>query len=172
MSFSVSHWSGRLGNNIQQVANCIMSAEKHHSTFDQQLDHDIISKFNVPFGDAGGSSGRFYAWEALVHCEHGCYEGGNEIGGTQFVISQLPKWTVTNSKWSEGSGESGTNFVYSNNATTEAVAAGTAWESDVGWVGVTTYYDNAGDLRVKKETLVAMSGISTGNEPAYPGLGG
>ena len=25
MSFSVSHWSGRLGNNIQQVANCIIA---------------------------------------------------------------------------------------------------------------------------------------------------
>ena len=92
MSFSVSHWSGRLGNNIQQVANCIMSAEKHHSTFDQQLDHDIISKFNVPFGDAGGSSGRFYAWEALVHCEHGCYEGGNEIGvGVEHVYRNMQK---------------------------------------------------------------------------------
>jgi len=31
-----------------------------------------------------------------------------------------------------------------------------------GWVGVTTYLDNSGELRVKKETLVAMSGITTG----------
>ena len=31
-----------------------------------------------------------------------------------------------------------------------------------GWVGVTTYIDMHGNLRVKKETLVAMSGISTG----------
>ena len=37
-----------------------------------------------------------------------------------------------------------------------------------GWVGVTTYIDAAGELRVKKETLVAMSGITTGNTPAYP----
>jgi len=28
MSYSISNWSGRLGNNIQQVANCIMAAEK------------------------------------------------------------------------------------------------------------------------------------------------
>tara|TARA_B100001564_G_scaffold26580_1_gene19706 strand:+ start:286 stop:834 length:549 start_codon:yes stop_codon:yes gene_type:complete len=97
---------------------------------------------------------------------------GVAIGGTQFTISQLPKWTTTTPKWSEGSGQSGTNWVYSNNATTEGVAAGTQWEADVGWVGVTTYYDADGSLRVKKETLVAMSGISTGNEPAYPGLGG
>jgi len=31
-----------------------------------------------------------------------------------------------------------------------------------GWVGVTTYVDQHGNLRVKSETLVAMSGISTG----------
>ena len=42
MAFSVSHWSGRLGNNIQQVANCILAAEKHKTDFNQILDHDII----------------------------------------------------------------------------------------------------------------------------------
>ena len=31
-----------------------------------------------------------------------------------------------------------------------------------GWVGVTTYVDMHGNLRVKSETLVAMSGITTG----------
>ncbi len=37
-----------------------------------------------------------------------------------------------------------------------------------GWVGVTTYKDSEGNLRVKTETLVAMSGITTGNLPIYP----
>ena len=32
-----------------------------------------------------------------------------------------------------------------------------------GWVGVTTYIDCHGELRVKKEILVAMSGITTGS---------
>ena len=36
-----------------------------------------------------------------------------------------------------------------------------------GWVGVQTYTDNHGNLRVKSEVLVAMSGIHTGNGP-YP----
>lgn len=40
--------------------------------------------------------------------------------------------------------------------------------SHEGWVGVTTYKDAEGNLRVKTETLVAMSGISTGNAPLYP----
>ena len=70
MSLSVSHWSGRLGNNIQQVANCIMAAEKHGGVFEQTLDHDIISKFVIPFGNGEANGyGRFYSWEALTHCE-------------------------------------------------------------------------------------------------------
>lgn len=35
-----------------------------------------------------------------------------------------------------------------------------------GWVGVTTYVDTHGNLRVKSETLVAMSGISTNTQAA------
>ena len=38
-----------------------------------------------------------------------------------------------------------------------------------GWVGILTYHDNHGNLRVKSETLVAMSGIETGNRPTFPG---
>lgn len=37
-----------------------------------------------------------------------------------------------------------------------------------GWVGVTTYMGSEGEMRVKTETLVAMSGIQTGNAPAFP----
>ena len=33
--------------------------------------------------------------------------------------------------------------------------------SHAGWVGVQTYVDMHGNLRVKSETLVAMSGITT-----------
>ena len=93
MSFSVSHWSGRLGNNIQQVANCIMSAEKHGGVFEQTLDHDIISKFVIHFGEADtNASGRFYSWEALTHCEKGIYEGGNEIGvGVEHVYRNMER---------------------------------------------------------------------------------
>jgi len=41
--------------------------------------------------------------------------------------------------------------------------------SHEGWVGVQTYIDNHGNFRVKSETLVAMSGISTGDGSiAYP----
>ena len=80
MAFTVSHWSGRTGNNIQQVANCIMAAEKHKGVFQQTLDHDMIDKFQINFGsNAQQVSGRFYCWEPLIHCLNGCLEGGNEI---------------------------------------------------------------------------------------------
>jgi hypothetical protein len=47
------------------------------------------------------------------------------------------------------------------------LAQSTAYEVGTGWVGVTTYKDAEGNLRVKKEILVAMSGIQTGNVPVY-----
>ena len=48
-------------------------------------------------------------------------------------------------------------------------AQSTQFETGVGWVGVSTYNDSDGNLRVKKEILVAMSGIQTGNAPIYDG---
>lgn len=36
-----------------------------------------------------------------------------------------------------------------------------------GWVGITTYMGCEGEMRVKTEVLVAMSGITTGNTPLY-----
>ena len=51
-----------------------------------------------------------------------------------------------------------------------ADALGTVYETGVGWVGVQTYVDNGGNLRVKKEILCAMSGITTGNTPSYPNI--
>ena len=60
-------------------------------------------------------------------------------------------------------------------STAEAeVTNGTVFETGVGWVGVQTYMDNSEQppvMRVKKEILVAMSGIATGARP-YPGTFG
>ena len=48
-------------------------------------------------------------------------------------------------------------------------AQSTVFETGAGWVGVTTYRDNTGVERVKKEILVAMSGITTGTDSElYP----
>ena len=58
-------------------------------------------------------------------------------------------------------------YVYGLSTDGVDAASGSAYETGAGWVGVTTYIDNAHQLRVKKEILVAMSGIATGNIPVY-----
>jgi hypothetical protein len=82
MIYSVSNWSGRLGNNIQQVTNALMLAEYKNEKFAQSLDHDIINKFVISFDEKSTDqvlSGRFYSWEPLF-TSNNIFEGGNEIG--------------------------------------------------------------------------------------------
>ena len=97
---------------------------------------------------------------------------GVSIARTTFQVSQLPKYTVLDSHYSESQALAN-NFsanVYGISTAGAQDASGTTYETGVGWVGITTYLDNAGNLRVKKEVLVAMSGISTGNTPSYPNI--
>ena len=72
--------------------------------------------------------------------------------------------TLTFKEW-EGGYDA---FVYGVASGGVDAALGTQYETGVGWVGVTTYVDTGGNLRVKKEILVAMSGITTGNPDSYP----
>ena len=60
-------------------------------------------------------------------------------------------------------------YVYGVSAADVAASANTSFAAPhAGWVGVHTYRDNLGNLRVKTEVLVAASGITTGNAPGYP----
>ena len=61
------------------------------------------------------------------------------------------------------------NYVYGVAGLGVSAALGTQFETGVGWGGVQTYMAQ-GTLRVKKEILVSMSGITTGNSPAYPDM--
>ena len=93
---------------------------------------------------------------------------GGAIIGYGFTIPQLPKYTITDSSFSEANDAGTDEYVF---ATAEAgvdAAQGTVYETGAGWVGVQTYMGVEGDLRVKKEILVAMSGITTANAPVYP----
>ena len=84
---------------------------------------------------------------------------GSAISGVDFTVSQLPKSSVLDSHYSETNSDFD-SLVYGV-ANAEGVSSAYLVTSE-GWVGVTTYVDNLGNLRVKKETLVAMSGITTG----------
>ena len=93
---------------------------------------------------------------------------GDAISASGFTITQLPKYTITDSSFSEANDDGADEYVF---ATAEAgvdAALGTVYETGAGWVGIQTYNGVEGELRVKKEILVAMSGISTGNAPVYP----
>ncbi len=93
---------------------------------------------------------------------------GTGYGATTFVVSQLPKSSISDSSYKEPT--SGyTKAVYSVNATNIDATSGTGIAADsAGWVGVTTYLQSDGTLRTKSEVLVAMSGISTGGRPKFP----
>lgn len=93
------------------------------------------------------------------------YLTGDTITGIAYTISQKPKYTLHDSNYAE-------NEVYGVD-TREAVAAiNTQYKvSHAGWVGVQTYVDMHGKLRVKSETLVAMSGITTGGGATYSAAG-
>ena len=93
---------------------------------------------------------------------------GASIAGTDFTVSQLPKSSILDSHYSETQGDFD-SLVYGVSPN----GGGSFHAAHEGWVGVTTYIDGEGVLRVKKEVLVAMSGITTATDGfaapiAYP----
>ena len=93
---------------------------------------------------------------------------GASIAGTDFTVSQLPKSSILDSHYSETQGDFD-SLVYGVSPN----GGGSFHVDHEGWVGVTTYIDGEGVLRVKKEVLVAMSGITTATDGfaapiAYP----
>ena len=93
---------------------------------------------------------------------------GAAIASTDFTVSECPVYTTTDSVFSEASYGTEDTFVYGIDADGNDRATATYAASHAGWVGITTYLDNGGNLRVKSEVLVAMSGITTGNAPLFP----
>jgi len=93
---------------------------------------------------------------------------GAAIDGTDFYISELPVSSVKDVTYSESSSGTDDKIIYGVSDADTAIGGPAGYEKiDAGWVGITTYIDNHGNLRVKREVLVAMSGITTGNIP-YP----
>ena len=94
---------------------------------------------------------------------------GVAIASTTYTISQLPKYTVLDSKYSESASGTEDSYVYGvADAGIDAAQTTSYALTHEGWVGVTTYMGSEGEMRVKHEVLVAMSGITTGNAPVFP----
>ena len=95
--------------------------------------------------------------------------------GTSFTVSEMPifatqdlqgdRYRNQNSTGTATAAPSSDSLVYgiSTAAAGQAQATSTSayYNTNEGWVGITTYLDNGGNLRVKSEILVAMSGIAT-----------
>jgi len=148
------------------------------------LDYDtrVVTGTGTSFGIAGGcaegdvirfgirGSGGVYMGDAVIASIANSESliiastmglSGAAIAGTDFTVSQLPKSSVQDVHYSESVaiGNDFDSLVYGVNGA-EGVASQYLVTHE-GWVGVTTYLQDDGTLRVKKETLVAMSGITT-----------
>ena len=90
---------------------------------------------------------------------------GVAIASTSFTVSQLPKSSILDSHYTKLAGvNTGYDaFVYGADVVeTQANVKATYSLTHAGWVGVTTYMCD-GVMRVKTETLVAMSSIEGDN---------
>ena len=68
MTIKISHWSGRLGNNIQQCAVGTLLAENLQTSF-RSISHPFINLHETKFGDVNYDiTGKFFYWEG-PYCE-------------------------------------------------------------------------------------------------------
>jgi len=117
---------------------------------------------------------------AIAHTDALVSEGVADLSavtsaaGTSFYVSQLPKytlWDLQGDRFRNPASEFDSDcLVYgiSTTAINGGLSASYTMDGE-GWVGVQTYIDCTGALRVKKEVLVAMSGITTGDHSIpYP----
>jgi hypothetical protein len=133
-----------------QVGNVIRFGNRKGAYFGNAVIVSIASTTQLTIGSTSGLSGA-------------------SIAGTTFTVSQLPKYTIGDSRYSEASWGTDDSYVYGVAGAGIAAAQGTKYAlTHQGWVGITTYNDSNGNLRVKSEVLVAMSGITTGNAPSFP----
>lgn len=94
------------------------------------------------------------------------YLSGAAISGQQWTANQQPKYTLFDTNYNSR------NEIYGIDESEVGIAKTTAYSvTHGGWVGIKTYVDNHGNLRVKHEVLVAMSGITAG-VASTTGVGG
>ena len=80
-----------------------------------------------------------------------------------YEIREKPSYTVQDSHWDPSD-------IYGVDTTEQGVANAASGNArkyappHAGWVGITTYNDNAGNLRVKHEVLVAGSSVLGGSD--------
>ena len=85
-----------------------------------------------------------------------------------FIVGDRPTSNVVDPEFAPTSSNAERDYtskVYGVNEDILEARAGSQYEpAHAGWVGIQTYMDAHGNLRVKSEVLVAMSGISTNTQ--------
>jgi hypothetical protein len=104
------------------------------------------------------------------------YLSGEAISGVGYTLTQKPVYTLEDSNYdltpTTSTGLSNAVYGVDEYEATANAATGSKYKvAHAGWVGIHTYIDQHGTLRVKSEVLVAMSGISS-NVPATYGATG
>lgn len=91
------------------------------------------------------------------------YLTGTTIAGVAYTLSSSPVYALEDSNYATTGVANTINSVYGVDIYEAGSAIATKYKvAHSGWVGIHTYIDQHGNFRVKSETLVAMSGISTG----------
>ena len=93
------------------------------------------------------------------------YLGNNQITNQDYYVNEKPKYTLDDPKFNapevKANGATVEILGIDDSEASEAISAGFgSFAQHSGWVGVTTYTDCHGNLRVKAETLVASSSIT------------
>ena len=114
--------------------------------------------------------------ERLVSIATTQYLSGAVITGVAYTLSQKPIYTLedTNYDLTPTTSTGLSNYIYGVDEYEAAANAATGSKykaAHAGWVGIHTYVDMHGNLRVKSETLVAMSGISSNTPATYAATG-
>lgn len=121
----------------------------------------------IRFGDVNGSGDYFgdavivgIASTTQLSIASTSNLSGAAIASTSFSISQLPKFTTLDSHYKAGVSTTYDALTYGISEVEMEVKSSTSYDvTHAGWVGVTTYLDWEGNLRVKSEVFVAMSSI-------------
>jgi hypothetical protein len=93
------------------------------------------------------------------------YLSGAVISGVGYTLSQRPIYTLEDSNY--GNGGAGASIYGVDVYETGAVAETQYAVTHAGWVGIKTYMGSEGEMRVKSETLVAMSEITSGTGATF-----
>ena len=106
------------------------------NTFGEAVVAGVTSETQISIASTGGLSGL-------------------AISGIAYTVSQKPVYTLGDSNW-------GASEIYGVDSVEVGLAATTAFAvTHEGWVGLTTYTDTHGRLRVKHEVLVAGGILTT-----------